>query len=172
MPDDIQGRFITIWSPETGPANAQESAQGRIDGLLDGVALFQLFPLTGVGIGNFIANRVNLLNGPPLQAHNLLGQILGETGMIGMIGFSVVVIAAFVGCTQIRFKNSDQGSIFYVFDQLSLACRDALLLLLVLGLFGHNLLRFNWYLITIIVEIAIVFYPKKELYKISPHLKL
>ncbi|MFH2060872.1 MAG: O-antigen ligase family protein [Pseudomonadota bacterium] len=155
MPEDIQGRFMTIWNPELGPKNAQTSAEGRIEGLLDGIALFKLFPFSGVGIGNFIENRVYLLNGPPLQAHNLAGQILGETGLLGTFSFLVFLFAAFIGCSKIKTKYREPIFIYTLFNQFSFACRDGLLLLLFFGLPGHNLLRFNWYLFAIFVSIAI-----------------
>src|SRR5262249_34859211 len=81
MSDDARNRLRRVWDPEAGPANATESAYGRIAGLQAGLAMFQEFPLTGVGLGNFIPYRLEHLDGVSLVAHNLLGQVLGETGL-------------------------------------------------------------------------------------------
>ncbi len=71
------------------------------------VALFQDFPLTGVGLGAFssIANAlypffIHSPLAPPPHAHNLLLQVAVELGALGLIGY-VGLLVAFVWC--IRF---------------------------------------------------------------------
>lgn len=145
MPPDARDRFRTVWDPQAGPRSAQESAHGRVAGLQAGLEMFRRSPVLGVGLGNFIPYRLAHLDGVELEAHNLLGQSLGETGFIGTAAF-----LAMVGCTlatglQLRRRRwpGDNGDAL-VARLTSLACRDVVLLLLFDGIFGHNLLRFNY----------------------------
>ena len=53
LPASLQNRFETIVNPEVGPANAQESGEGRIYGFLLGMELWARYPATGCGPGAF-----------------------------------------------------------------------------------------------------------------------
>lgn len=145
MPQENRTRFETIWNPEAGPENAQESAVGRIEGFHAGVVMFERFPVAGVGIGNFLAYRVAKVDQVPLNAHNLLGQVLGETGLVGVSAFVLLLLTILGNCRAARLVlkgiRGGEGSIF---AGLSAAIRNAVILLLFEGFFGHNLLRFNW----------------------------
>lgn len=145
MPPQYQGRIRTMWAPETGPRNAQISAEGRIEGYKAGIIMFERFPLTGVGINNFIEYRVAHVDGVALNAHNLAGQVLGETGLIGGITFLLLVITILVNCRKVKIlpKNSSDQT-FDVLSNLAVAFRTSLILLAFEGMFGHNMLRFNW----------------------------
>jgi hypothetical protein len=147
IPAEKQGRLKTLWNPESGPANALESAEGRLEGLKAGWQMFSENPLTGVGPGgnNFMGYRMAHLDGIRLQAHNLIGELLGELGLLGAIVFigQIMVIWLMSG-KKLRpcvFNEIKGGS-----DNLFLgsACRQTLLLLLFGGLSGHNLYRINW----------------------------
>ena len=146
LPEEHKGRFITIWDPESGPKSAQISAEGRREGFKAGLIMFDLFPMTGVGVGNFIEYRVAHVDGVPLNAHNLAGQVLGETGVVGGGAFLFMVAITIVNCFKIRgiAKRNRSDPKLSALSGLGLACRDALILLAFEGLFGHNLLRFNW----------------------------
>jgi O-antigen ligase len=145
IPDQQKNRFSTIWDPGAGPETAQISAEGRIEGYKAGMIMFDRFPITGVGIGNFLQYRVKNVDEVPLNAHNLAGQLLGETGMIGGMAFSLMLLALFMntwkvnGIAKKRFKSNQS-----IFSGLSAGIRGALLLLIFEGFFGHNLMRFNW----------------------------
>ena len=41
-----------------------------------GLGMFSRYPMVGIGPGNFVAYRVKNLDGIPLEAHNLAGQIM------------------------------------------------------------------------------------------------
>jgi O-antigen ligase len=169
MSDEARNRLRTVWDPEAGPANATESAYGRIAGLQAGLAMLQEFPLTGVGLGNFIPYRLEHLDGVSLVAHNLLGQVLGETGLLGAGFFALMVAVMLYHCRTIRrlAKNSwsvDRGANaprptphaprptphaprsarLTILSSFATACQNAIFLLLFEGVFLHNLLRFNW----------------------------
>ena len=51
MPEELKNRFYTLIDPSVGPANAQESAEGRTEGWRNGFRLIGRFPLTGCGPG-------------------------------------------------------------------------------------------------------------------------
>src|SRR5207244_897500 len=100
--EDSRNRLRTVWDPDAGPANATTSAYGRVEGLRAGLAMIQRYPLTGVGIGNFIPYRVAHLDGVSLLAHNLAGQTLGETGLLGAAAFTGMVLVTLRNCRRIR----------------------------------------------------------------------
>ncbi|MDP2106683.1 MAG: O-antigen ligase family protein, partial [Desulfobulbaceae bacterium] len=144
MPVENQERMRTIWAPEEGPQNAQVSADGRVEGFKAGMEMFEKYPFAGAGLGNFVDYRVNHLDGIPLQAHNLAGQLLGEMGLLGAIPFLLMVIATFASCSSIKriAKARMKDPEFWV--DFATACRDSVLLLFFTGIFGHNMLRYNW----------------------------
>ncbi len=107
--------------------------------------MYKRFPLTGVGIGNFIAYRVQYLDGVPKNPHNLVGQVLGESGLFGSTAFFLLVVTILANCRRARVLSKNRsGPTITVLSGLVIASRDALLLLAFEGLFSHNLLRFNW----------------------------
>jgi len=146
LPQEKKDRFRTIWDPESGPASAQVSAEGREEGFKAGMIMFERFPLTGVGIGKFIPYRVRYLDGIPLNAHNLAGQVLGETGIVGGGAFLLMIMVTLINCYKLRAlaKKSRSDKSLEMFSNLGLACRDAIILLLFEGIFAHNALRYNW----------------------------
>src|SRR5207248_330446 len=82
LPESLQTRFETIVNPEVGPKNAQESGEGRVEGLFMGFDLWAASPLTGVGPGAWRpATRSTI------ESHNLYGQLVGETGTLGLVAF-------------------------------------------------------------------------------------
>jgi O-antigen ligase len=158
MSQEAKDRLRTVWNPQAGPANATESAEGRIEGLRAGVQMFAAQPLTGVGPGNFVPYRVTHLDGVPLESHNLAGQLLGETGILGTVSFSLFVTALLLNCRRIRRRARQRtGPAADVLSGFAVACRDATVLLLFEGLFGHNLLRFNWLWLAAFTVLSIQF---------------
>ncbi|MCX5799984.1 MAG: O-antigen ligase family protein [Candidatus Eisenbacteria bacterium] len=163
MPMQYKERFLTIFEFQKN-ASAAESAMGRIEGLRVGSQMFMDRPLLGVGIGDFgIAH--GMIYSPPqnrnwFEAHNLLAQVGGETGILGLIAFAGFVIVCMRGAAR-------AGSLLSSVDTpeakgISAVCRACLAaywLLLLLGLFGHNMMRYNWYLNAAIVSACLVMAP-------------
>jgi len=145
MPTEHKNRLRTVWNPEVGPANAQASAEGRIEGLKAGVEMFRRFPVTGVGLYNFQAYRAARVDGSSASAHNLIGEMLGETGIVGTGAFLLLVAGVFLNChrTHVLAKGQSQPTL-EMLSRLATACQFTMILLGFAGLFGHNLLRFNW----------------------------
>jgi O-antigen ligase len=140
LPQDRQNRFLTLVDPSYGPANAQVSAEGRAQGWRDGLQLWSEHPLTGVGPGAFGAST-----GTGFESHQLYGQVLGELGTCGLIAF-VCLLAAFAANAWQGWRLCRQNP--HLKTELSWAIVRAtsqtVVLLLLLGLAGHNLYRYTW----------------------------
>jgi hypothetical protein len=140
VPGTLQTRFETIIHPEVGPANAQVSAEGRLEGFYKGFDLWGEYPVTGCGPGAWkMASRLKL------ESHNLYGQLVGEMGLLGTVAFLVLLAgfwwnARWIHCR--RQENPEWGQDFLVL--LARAVSVGVLLLLLEGNFGHNLYRFTW----------------------------
>jgi O-antigen ligase len=140
LPPELQTRFETIVNPDAGPANAKESGEGRVQGFYTGLDLWAANPLTGVGPGAWRpATRTKI------ESHNLYGQLLGETGSLGAAGFLAILAGFWVNWRRVRqirrdFPAWENDLVF----QLAGAIGTAVLLLLFMGNFGHNLFRFSW----------------------------
>jgi hypothetical protein len=150
LPGDLQTRFETLIDPSVGPASARASGQGRLDGLIQGFDLLQRFPVSGCGPG--VWRRAT---GSTIESHSLYGQLMGELGGIGIIAFGAFLTLLLVQIVRIRrqtriMPSSDGQFIF----QLTGALGTAVFLLLLEGLFGHNLLRFTWLWYTAFLVIA------------------
>jgi O-antigen ligase len=144
LPSELQTRFYTIIDPSVGPANAQESGQGRIMGFFIGIKLWQQNPVLGIGPGAW-----RPASGMPIESHSLYGQMLGELGTLGTAAFGLLLFSITRRLrTLFRNLNRDyqlpkQEPLYHLAQAIAVST----LLLLVMGLFGHNLYRYNyvWY---------------------------
>jgi hypothetical protein len=141
LPDTLKTRFETIIDPSVGPANAQESGMGRIEGLINGVALLGRFPLSGCGPGAWRPST-----GSPIESHSLYGQVMGEMGLVGILAFGTLVGTLTIHLRKLRrLTHPDRGPTpDPALHALARAMATSLFLLLFLGIFGHNLYRYNW----------------------------
>ncbi|MCS7020588.1 MAG: O-antigen ligase family protein [Gemmataceae bacterium] len=140
LPESLQNRFLTIIDPSVGPRNAQESGQGRIEGFFTGLDLWQAYPLCGVGPGAW-----RPATGSKLESHNLYGQLLGELGTVGLVAFLGLLVAFRVNWRRLRRLRQQLPEGIDPFPFLvAQATAVAVALLLLLGMFGHNLFRYNW----------------------------
>ncbi len=166
LPDDLSERYRTIFDKKANKS-ATESAQGRIEGLKKGAKLFVERPLVGVGPNCFtISDRryPGFTLFPGLQPHNLVGQVLGETGLLGVLSFGIMVFATFLALVRIRRRGKDNE------DPALLAMGQGGLLVLfflfIAGTFGHNLYRYNWIWLTALTaaawNAADLVYPPKQ----------
>jgi O-antigen ligase len=140
IPARLQNRFWTLIDPSVGPENAQQSAEGRTQGLLDGISLWQKSPLLGYGPGAH-----GLATGCGFQAHNVYGQVLGETGTLGALAFLGIVVCFLANGWEARGLGRKLGKEAGTFSvNLSGAILTALAILLIKGYSDHNLYRYNW----------------------------
>jgi O-antigen ligase len=140
----LKTRFMTIIDPSVGPANAQESGQGRIQGFFVGLNLFSRFPITGVGPGGW-----RPASGMKIESHNLYGQMLGELGAVGAVAFLLLLLSIGLGVRKLlkQIKANETRPQMLPLYHLVQAIGISTLLLLLMGMFGHNLYRYNyvWY---------------------------
>lgn len=140
MPDYLADRYLTLLDPSRGPKNAEDSARGRLLGLMNGIKLWSENPIWGAGPGAFA-----VATGAGYQAHSLYGQVLGEMGTMGTLGL-VALLSGFAGNFRevrraVREHPSQRNLFVY---RTVLAISMMVLLLLLLGCGEHNLYRFNW----------------------------
>lgn len=151
MPEEKRDRIRTLWDKDAGPSSAYESADGRRLGLRAGWLMFKDHPFTGVGAGakNFIGYRITHkfdedVGQMSLEAHNLYGEVLGEFGLSGAFCLFGLIVSIMNCCSSV-FKRTFQSGLLADFKySLSWAIISCLLLLLLLGLSGHNFYRPLW----------------------------
>lgn len=171
MPEQYQKRFMTIFEPEGEQAGARESALGRWRGLRLGVKMFLDRPILGVGVGMFPAAWFSeyTIDGHHdwSQPHNMFAQLISELGTIGLISFTVFVFLLFRQNHRVlemlrRFTRPPPD--LAMLQQIAGAVGIALILLMISGLFGHNLYRYNWYFyagLVVAMETVLLAYQKK-----------
>jgi len=140
LPDALQNRFETIVNPEVGPANARESAQNRLEGLEIGAKLWSQYPVTGCGPGAW-----KVATGRKIESHNLYGQMVGETGTLGLLAFAAILLGFWFNFRQVRrlYRERPEWGHDFLFHVTG-AVGFAIFLLLFEGNFGHNLFRYSW----------------------------
>jgi O-antigen ligase len=140
LPPSLQNRFETIVNPEVGPANAIESGKGRLLGLQLGVELWGRNPVTGIGPGAWRPATKR-----PIESHNLYGQLLGEMGTVGAIAFAGILLGFWANLRRLRraYRDHPEWGEDFLYE-VTRSVGLAVLLLLFLGNFGHNLFRYSW----------------------------
>jgi O-antigen ligase len=139
LPGYLQERYLTIVDSNVGPANARQSAEGRLAGFLRGVELWERSPLVGHGPGAFA-----LADNYGAQAHNLLGQVLGEMGLVGAAGLLALLAGFWLNAREAqRLRALLPGPPPFA-AHLVQAVGIAVLMLLLLGCAGHNMYRHQW----------------------------
>jgi O-antigen ligase len=84
----------------TGSASAQaylimsDSDAGRLAGVLAAPALFLTAPLFGIGFGHFVAASVQTGLLTPINAHNWYLTVLAEQGVVGVLLWAGIAVAA------------------------------------------------------------------------------
>ncbi len=145
MGDDNKQRIRSIWDSSAAVAGGEESAEGRKQGFLASWATFEKYPLTGVGIGNFGTYRKANIDGSHLVAHNIPGEVLGETGLIGTVAFIAMLTTLFSATSTIRrIARQFPDPTTEMFASLAVAFRHTIYLLLLLGLANNLSTHFSW----------------------------
>jgi O-antigen ligase len=141
LPQNLQDRYLTIVDPSRGPRNAQESAEGRIEGLMDGLRFWQENPVLGLGPVAFFAK----VTGRGIGSHNLYGQLLSELGTLGALAFAGVLYCFWRNGAEARrfYRERPEARRGFAANTVS-AIGLAIIVMLFLGWAGHNLYRYNW----------------------------
>jgi O-antigen ligase len=153
MPDQYLDRFASTvdTSSDTGAAM---SARSRIDGFLNGAKLMLEHPLLGVGVGQYLM-VIGSEKGIWLEAHNLAGQLMGDLGMLGVIVFIAWLYTLFKNLGRLKRHYAERGPAGFLMYNMAVALQMHLFALLWMGLGGHNLYRYNWYVVSALVAAMI-----------------
>jgi len=160
MEERIQNRYLTLIDPSRGPANAQASAEGRRAGFETGMQLFRKYPLHGCGPGN-----AAIASGTQFQTHHFIGQVAGELGIVGLAAYGFLCFCITVNYLFSRFYwkilQTYQPTANPCLFLVSQAVFITMLLLLLMGLGGHNAFRYTWVWYAVFQGMAVVALKKK-----------
>jgi O-Antigen ligase len=141
MPGMVIDRFMTMFDSAAGPESAHLSAMGRIAGLMAGLHMWSQNPALGTGPMSFI-----LASGLGFQAHNMLGQLVGELGTAGLVAFVSILLCCGLNFLKARKLVKGRPELRDCTAYLVVRATLVILLLhLIYGMGGHNLYRFQWY---------------------------
>jgi O-antigen ligase len=143
-PPDLKQRYLTLRTYQQ-----EATYQGRVNNLKLGLRMLRDRPLTGYGVTCFRIARVEEYDGQWSDAHNLLAQVAGETGVLGLAAFTLFLATTFATAWRARRTLKDLGDAAGAQEQwlerLATAVLILLVGLLVQGLGSHNLLRWHFY---------------------------
>lgn len=147
-----------------------ESFSGRLNELKVGLNMFTTHPILGVGIGNYTTEYWNYA--PQLglesslqtrvesnisrQAHNLVVELLSETGLLGLITFAFFMVSLFSSLWQKRLAFGQHFNISFVVSIVM-----SILAYLFSGLFLHGVL-YRWFWIFIAFGLAALHLPNES----------
>ncbi|MDR1477972.1 MAG: O-antigen ligase family protein [Planctomycetaceae bacterium] len=154
LPENLKDRYRTIWDPEVNES-ANASAAGRLEGFWDGLANWQSSPIWGVG-----PDCHGIASGHGFLSHFLYGQIPGELGTIGVVGFLMLLFCYVANHLEVLncckyMKSKGHGKESEYCKAVSVATIGSVVLLLFLGLSGHNGYRFTWIWVAAFQAIAL-----------------
>jgi O-antigen ligase len=87
MSDFSRDRYLSL----VGMGTQEETVDGRIDLMMKEFRLGFYRPIVGHGVGTTAEAKVNQLGGRSQASHNLYGQLIIETGLIGFAIFMTFV---------------------------------------------------------------------------------
>ncbi|MCK4462559.1 MAG: O-antigen ligase family protein [candidate division Zixibacteria bacterium] len=149
-PDQYKDRFASSVDFDSG-TGAARSAQGRIQGLVNGIKMMIDRPLLGVGVGQYPVALSMRYGKGWWEAHSLPGQLMGDLGLLGTIAFIVWIATLFRSLARTKRLYADDVFI----HNMIIALRVQLLCLLFMGLGGHNLYRYNWFFISALTAVIL-----------------
>jgi probable O-glycosylation ligase (exosortase A-associated) len=145
MPAEYKTRYTTVENLKD-----DESYQNRIISWKSGLHMFEDYPLTGVGIGNFpyangekywpIKNGIRVW----LQPHSLYVQLIAETGLLGTVAWLTLLFSMIYTCWRLRRESRDTDMPGWL-KHFPGAVGFCIFGLLICGYSAHLLYRHTWY---------------------------
>jgi|GEM_PF-6071262 len=148
MPDSYSGRITSILEiprqalsdepPERGTAT-DTSVSGRVSELMSGVHMFLDHPILGVGTNNYpthyqeYARPMGVDRRTERAPHSLYVEIAAETGIVGIVAFSALVLTLFTSLRKV-WTTTTRGNELH---DLAIAVAIGLLSVLVASVFLH-----------------------------------
>jgi putative inorganic carbon (hco3(-)) transporter len=146
-------RYATLTGILEDPQGTQTtdgSAFGRVVGWHVAWQIFFDRPLLGVGAGNFPRALDHLYSYKGQhgwwEPHNLPGQVISETGLLGVISFGAYLFLLFRECSRLLRKMAQSEEVPPLLPWVVRGCRVAVLTLFVVGISDHDVYFLNWYL--------------------------
>jgi len=152
LPEDVRHRhfdLIFYWAEpveKESDRTAARSAESRIAGLKDGWKLALKRPIFGYGPRTSAVARTEIseFTSRHLALHNLYGQLVAETGLIGGCLFLLMMFTYFQQLNRLNaLLDGDQPRESILVNYVSLL-QNAMLVMLLYGIFSHNLHHFHW----------------------------
>jgi putative inorganic carbon (hco3(-)) transporter len=145
LPGQYQARYLTL----TDVDDLNQTSTGRWDIWKTGIQMFINRPLLGIGIGAFpTAHGSGAFGGGSwIQPHNFLVQLAAESGIVGIVVWMGLFFRNVVrNIGKLRRIGLQDPSKRWVYTYAT-SFAISIIALWVAGMFGHNLFRFNWYVI-------------------------
>jgi O-antigen ligase len=141
MSADRLDRYSSIFSSNTKNA---ASAQGRIDGLKNDLAVAMRRPIFGHGLGTSFEANSNVAGGRNVS-HNLVAEVLQELGVVGLVIFGAFLTSIARGVREAlrSLKASETASPLLLSLGKALSVWFAMNLLG--SLFTYGLSTYSWY---------------------------
>ncbi len=144
LPEQYQDRYLTMFNVE----EANQTSSGRLEVWRAGAKMIVDRPLLGVGAGAFswAAGSGSYGISKYIQAHNLVIQIAATTGIFGLMIWLFFLYNFVARLKQIAVQAGKKikGRWASVYSKAFVV---SLIALFIAGLFGHNLYRYNWYML-------------------------
>jgi O-antigen ligase len=161
LPEGYTERLETLsmfGSEGSASVYKESSFRGRSSEILSGWHMFLDHPLLGVGAGNYEDHYQEYARGLGLetrttdrQAHSLYVEIAAETGTIGLMAFSSIFLALFVGMA--RARRLARKWLLHDYPGWPLwmmAVQMSIIAYLLAGIFLHgDFLRTLWFLVAL-----------------------
>lgn len=147
LPAELKDRYLSITfdGSEKGMSQAEEiaaeSAEGRLEGVVDGFRMANESPIVGQGPGVSALARLKFRRmEQPLQLHNQIAQAVGELGYIGLLLWLALLFASMAVAWKI-FKDPTQVAR----TRYATQCAAYVVLALILyGAVSHNVYQYKW----------------------------
>lgn len=94
MPASFTSRMASIVSEQQDREEYTGSREARSTVMLEGIQAFVSYPLTGIGAGQFPNYSPSTRKERWRETHNALIQVAAETGILGLLAFSFLIVRA------------------------------------------------------------------------------
>ncbi len=150
LPDQYRERYMLFSEISQ---DVDQVSSGRWEIWKAGINMIPDRPILGVGAGAFAWAYGSGRYGPPqhMQSHNLYIEIFATMGIIGFIACSMFLFFLIK-----KLKILEQSEFPEDKKWISIFSRNfilSIISLLIAGLFGHNLLRYTWYMIAALATV-------------------
>ncbi|MEO5374877.1 MAG: putative O-glycosylation ligase, exosortase A system-associated [Alphaproteobacteria bacterium] len=117
-----------------GSYQQDSSAMGRIAAWKWALGVVEQHPLTGGGFRVFVRNVTDAEHGRWLEAHNILFEVMGEHGYIGLALFAILVVSIYRSLGRVAVLCRERPDYLWAYD-LALMLQLGLIAFVVGGMF-------------------------------------